>query len=144
MPVPPTNISAATITSQAIPMEIRMPVRMVGAAAGKITRKAVFNWLNSWVCATEIQSLRTFATPNAVLMSMGQIEQMKMTKIADCSESLMINSASGIQARGDIGRNTCMKGLSALCISGDMPMTNPRGMATNAALKYPVNTRNSE
>jgi nitrate/nitrite transport system ATP-binding protein len=34
MPVPPTNISAATITSQAMPMEMRMPVRIVGAAAG--------------------------------------------------------------------------------------------------------------
>ena len=41
MPVPPTSISAATMTSQAIPIEMRMPVRMVGAAAGRITRKAV-------------------------------------------------------------------------------------------------------
>src|SRR6266704_2646127 len=32
MPVPPTSISAATITSQAMPIEIRMPVRIVGAA----------------------------------------------------------------------------------------------------------------
>ena len=37
MPVPPTSISAATITSQAMPMLMRMPVRMVGAAAGSIT-----------------------------------------------------------------------------------------------------------
>ena len=33
MPVPPTSISAATITSQAMPIEMRMPVRIVGAAA---------------------------------------------------------------------------------------------------------------
>jgi hypothetical protein len=39
MPVPPTSISAATITSQAMPIEMRMPVRIVGAAAGRITRK---------------------------------------------------------------------------------------------------------
>ena len=41
MPVPPTSISAATITSQAMPMLMRMPVRMVGAAAGRITWKAL-------------------------------------------------------------------------------------------------------
>src|SRR5256885_452863 len=47
MPVPPTSISAATMTSQAMPMEIRMPVRIVGAAAGRITGKArLMEWIN--------------------------------------------------------------------------------------------------
>src|SRR5215831_15332519 len=40
MPVPPTSISAATITSHAMPMEMRMPVRIVGAAAGRMMVKA--------------------------------------------------------------------------------------------------------
>ena len=35
--------SAATITSQAMPIEMRMPVRMVGAAAGRMTVVAVRN-----------------------------------------------------------------------------------------------------
>ena len=42
IPVPPTSISAATMTNQAIPIEIRMPVTIVGAAAGKMTVSAVF------------------------------------------------------------------------------------------------------
>ena len=47
MPVPPTSISAATMTSQAMPIEMRIPVMMVGAAAGRITRNAVRKeWLN--------------------------------------------------------------------------------------------------
>ena len=52
MPVPPTSISAATITSQAMPMLMRMPVRMVGAAAGRITRNARRSGRTSSVLAT--------------------------------------------------------------------------------------------
>jgi len=49
MPVPPTSISAATITSQAMPIEIRMPVRIVGAAEMLVggTGIGYFVW-NEW------------------------------------------------------------------------------------------------
>jgi hypothetical protein len=90
MPVPPTSISAATITSQAMPIEIRMPVMMVGAAAGRITLKAVRNGPTSSVRATFSHSRRTPPTPNAVLISIGQTEQMKITKIEEIAESLMV------------------------------------------------------
>jgi len=113
MPVPPTSISAATITSQAMPMEMRMPVMMVGAAAGKITVNALRSGFTSSVRATLSQSRRTEATPKAVLMSIGQIEQMKITKTADTSESFSVNSASGIHASGEIGLSTWMKGSKA-------------------------------
>ena len=63
---------------------------MVGAAAGKITVKARLMVPTSSVRATLIHSLRTEATPNAVLSSIGQTEQMKMTKIADMPESLIV------------------------------------------------------
>ena len=62
---------------------MRMPVRIVGAAAGKMTVRARRNGPTSSVRATFSHSLRTLATPNAVLISIGQIEQMKMTKIAE-------------------------------------------------------------
>ncbi|MNP26501.1 hypothetical protein D3C76_1193590 [compost metagenome] len=71
-------------------MEMRMPVMIVGAAAGRITRKALRSGLTSSTRATLSQSLLTPATPNAVLISIGQTEQMKMTKIADVVESLMV------------------------------------------------------
>ena len=90
MPVPPTSISAATITSQAMPIEMRMPVRMVGAAAGRMIVKARRTVPTSSVRATLSHSLRTAATPNAVLISIGHSEQMKITKIADRLESLMV------------------------------------------------------
>ena len=67
-----------------------MPVRIVGAAAGRITVKARLTVPTSSVRATLIHSLRTAATPNAVLSSIGHTEQMKITKIAEMLESLMV------------------------------------------------------
>ena len=90
MPVPPTSISAATITSQAMPIEMRMPVRMVGAAAGRMMVKARRKTPTSSVRATLSHSLRTAATPKAVLISIGHSEQMKITKIEERLESLMV------------------------------------------------------
>ena len=69
---------------------VGMPVRIVGAAAGKITVKARLMVPTSSVRATLIHSLRTLATPKAVLSSIGHTEQMKMTKIAEIEESLMV------------------------------------------------------
>src|SRR6266850_2313714 len=76
MPVPPTSISAATITSQAMPIEIRIPVRIVGAAAGRMMVKARRKVPTSSVRATLSHSLRTEATPNAVLIIIGHRQQM--------------------------------------------------------------------
>ena len=90
MPVPPTSISAATMTSQAMPMEMRMPVTMVGAAAGRMMVKALRKGRTSKVRATFSHSLRVEATPKAVLTSIGHTEQMKMTKIAEIEESLIV------------------------------------------------------
>ena len=90
MPVPPTSISAATITSQAMPMLMRMPVRMVGAAAGRMTSSARRIGLTSSVRATFSHSRRTPATPKAVLISIGHTEQMKITKMPLIDESLMV------------------------------------------------------
>ena len=52
--------------------------------------KARRNVPTSSVRATLIHSFRTLATPKAVLISIGQTEQMKITKIADSEESLMV------------------------------------------------------
>jgi hypothetical protein len=73
-----------------MPMEMRMPVMMVGAAAGRMTLKAVRNGPTSSVRATFSHSRRTLATPNAVFMSIGHTEQMKITKIEEMALSLMV------------------------------------------------------
>ena len=48
-----------------------------------------------------------------MLISIGHIEQMKITKIDETPLSLSVKSASGIQASGEIGFSTWMKGSSA-------------------------------
>ena len=65
-----------------------MPVMMVGAAAGRITGNALRSGPTSSVRATLSHSRLTPATPNAVLISIGHSEQMKMTKIAPRSRVL--------------------------------------------------------
>ncbi len=52
--------------------------------------KALRNGPTSSVRATLIHSLRTPATPKAVLISIGQTEQMKITKIEEVALSLMV------------------------------------------------------
>src|SRR5471030_808191 len=113
MPVPPTSISAATITSHEMPTEMRIPVMIVGAAAGKITRNALRIGETSSVRATFSHSRLTADTPNAVLISIGHNEQMKITNIDDVALSLIVKSASGIQASGEIGFKTWMNGSNA-------------------------------
>ena len=90
------------------------------------------------------QSRRTAATPNAVLISIGQIEQMKITKMPEIAESLIVYSASGIHASGEIGLSTWMNGSSAFRNSGDMPIRKPSGIATSIAMPKPSATRPSE
>ena len=67
----------------------------------------------SSVLATFSHSRRTPATPKAVFSSIGQTEQMKITKMPEMLESLIVYSASGIQASGEIGLSTWMNGSSA-------------------------------
>ncbi len=71
-------------------MLMRMPVRMVGAAAGRITSKALRSGFTSSVLATLSHSRRTPATPKAVLSSIGHTEQMKITKMPEMLESLIV------------------------------------------------------
>ena len=68
-----------------------------------------------------------------MLIRIGQSEQTKITKMALRAESWMVNSASGIQASGEIGLSTWMNGLSARIITGDIPTTKPSGTATSSA-----------
>jgi hypothetical protein len=71
-------------------MLMRMPVRMVGAAAGRITLNALRSGLTSSVLATFSHSRLTEATPKAVLISIGQTEQMKITNTPEIDESLIV------------------------------------------------------
>ena len=87
MPLLPTTISAATITNQAMPIEIRIPVSTAGMAAGSTIRHTRVCHGKSSTRATFSHSLRTPAAPAALLISTGQIALMAMMKIAACALS---------------------------------------------------------
>ena len=87
-------------------IEMRMPVKMVGAAAGRMTLSALRNGFTSSVLATFNHSRFTEDTPNAVLISIGHTEQMKITKMPLTEESLIVYSANGIHASGEMGLST--------------------------------------
>jgi hypothetical protein len=82
-------------------IEKRIPARIVGAAAGKITANAVRVAESSSVRATLMKSRRTLATPNAVLIKIGHSEQMKITNTEDPTESLMTNCRRTRPTLGD-------------------------------------------
>ena len=74
-----------------------------------------------------------FRTPTAVLMMMGQIEVMKITKIADGCPSRNAASDSGSHASGGIVRSTWNSGSSARMAHLLLPMSTPSAMPPLAA-----------
>src|SRR6476620_170477 len=72
MPVPPASISAATITSQAIPMERRIPVAMCGSECGMAIRVTYCQREKRKTLATLRYSIGIAFTPNGVLNNVGQ------------------------------------------------------------------------
>ena len=83
-------------------------------------------------------------TPTAVLMITGQIEVMKITKIADGLESRNAASDSGSQASGGTVRRTWKTGSSPRIAQTDWPTSAPSATPTIAARPKPMATRCSE
>ena len=71
--------------------------------------------------------------PTAVLMMIGQIEVMKITKIADGWPSRKAASDSGSQASGGMVRSTWNSGSSPRIAQTDWPTSVPSAMPAIAA-----------
>ena len=72
-----------------------------------------------------------FRMPTAVLMMIGQIAVMKMTKIADGCPSRNAASDSGSHASGGIVRSTWNSGSSARIAHMLLPTSTPSAMPTS-------------
>ena len=83
-------------------------------------------------------------TPTAVLMMIGQIEVMKITKIAEGWLSRNAASEIGSQASGGTVRSTWKIGSSPRIAQTDWPMSAPSSTPTIAARPKPIATRCSE
>ena len=82
--------------------------------------------------------------PTAVLMMIGQIEVMKITKIALGCPSRKAASDSGSQASGGIVRSTWKIGSRPRMAQIDWPITAPMSTPTTAARPKPMPTRCSD
>src|SRR5207253_6468831 len=86
----------------------------------------------------------TLRTPLTVETTIGKKDARKIRKIADWFPMPNQTIASGIQARGLIGRIIWMSGFTAAAALGYQPSARPAGIPNNSASKYPTPTRNSE
>ena len=94
--------------------------------------------------STLLNLLAGLTTPTAVLMIMGQIEQIKMVQIAAGLAPLNTSKPIGSQASGDTGRSRLMSGLNMRDRKLKRPITKPAGMPTTAASPKPTATRCNE
>src|SRR3954462_11378728 len=83
MPTPPISISAAMMASHDRPTPMRSPEKMKGAAAGSMILAKYSRPLRRVTLPTVRGSSGVLRMPMDVLMMIGQIEVMKMTKIAE-------------------------------------------------------------
>ena len=115
-----------------------MPVRMVGAAAGRITWKALRSGFTSSVLR-DVEPLAAHAgTPNAVLISIGQTEQMKITKMPRDRRVLdRVERERHPGERRDRLQHLDERDRARGSTSGDMPIRKPSGIATSAARPKP-------
>ncbi len=80
-------------------------------------------------------------TPTAVLITIGQIEVMKITKIADGSACWNPASEIGSQASGGMVRSTWKIGSSPRIAQTLWPISTPRATPTTEASAKPIATR---
>src|SRR6266508_736232 len=131
-------ISAATTTNQAMPSASRTPVRICGKAAGKMTFLnsvvpltpkfwAARRWASGIFCTAAIEAVMT-----------GNKLARKIRKIGARSLTPNHKIATGIQAIGEIGRNTWMTGLNAWKARPDQPIVTPIGMPITSASEKPA------
>lgn len=119
------SISAAMSTIHPIPRERRRPVNIIGIDEGRMIFHTLVIELSFSTLETFNRSLSTLATPTAVLMSVGHMQQ-RVTVTAEVIKdfenrgsletyrALTIIVTIGSQASGEMGLNTWIIGLMAL------------------------------
>ncbi len=104
----------------------------VGAAAGIMILKKNSAWL-SWQDLGHVAIvLRMLRTPTAVLISTGQTEVMKITKMAEGAASMNAASDSGSHASGGTVRRIWKIGSSPRIAQIDWPISAPTQTPTTA------------
>ena len=83
-------------------------------------------------------------TPSAVLITIGQIEQIKMVQLEAGSAFWNSSRPIGSHASGLTGRSSAISGLNMRAKNSERPIKKPSGIPTSAANPKSTATRCSE
>jgi hypothetical protein len=116
-------------------------VNIEGREPGANTLKKISFLFAPRVFEASIKIESIESTPEIVLRIIGKKQPKKMIKTADLNPIPNQRIARGIQAKGGTGRMTSINGVIASRRGPDQPIIIPRGIASIAATKNPMNTR---
>src|SRR6478735_8445883 len=145
------SISAAISTIQPTPSDRRMPVKISGNEEGSTSFTSRVFQSSCSTRATFSRSRSMDDTPSEVLMTVGHNEQratvieetrkdFSTTGFSLTYRALTTSVTMGSHASGEIGLNTCTKGLKAASTIRLMPHRIPMGTASSVAKRKPVKT----
>src|SRR6266704_1362034 len=119
----------------------RIPVKMVGTAAGRITFWNSRRWDRPIDRADLPSNGSTVFTPLIVLSRIGQAQPYRMIAIFEVSPRPRIRMNTGISASAAVLRNTSSTGPSSTATGRYQPMSRPSGTATRMASPSPDSDR---
>src|SRR6185312_1844735 len=101
------------------------PMKMLGVAAGRATRKIRNSRLAPIVRATSRYDMRTFDTPDAVSIVTGNHTASAINAAPEKNELLKTAIARGISAVAGIGPTSLSTGMPQYRTRDDQPMDTP-------------------
>jgi len=131
-------------TAGGAPNAMRRPTTMRGSTAGKITRRISCGAVHPKLRPACRNIGGTLRTAFVVATSTGKSVARKIRNIGAKCDTPNQMTASGIQARGEIGRSSCRSGFSARSSIEYQPAIMPSCTPMTTAAVSPAPTRVSE
>src|SRR3954468_19637056 len=119
----------------------RMPVKIVGTAAGRITFWNSRTGVRPNERADLMSSGSTVRTPLIVLSRIGHAQPYRMIATFEVSPSPRMSTNTGSSASAAVLRNTSSSGLSSVATGRYQPMSSPSGTARTIARPNPDSDR---
>ena len=133
----PTTHSAVTQTRSAIDALTLIPVAMLGAAAGSVTRPSLPRRVTPDVRATSWSMRSLPRTPYSVWMRIGHIAAYAITNRCVGMPMPKNRNESGMSATPGIGRRNSSTTEVASISVRELPMTTPRPTPSAIAIANP-------
>ncbi|MNE67183.1 hypothetical protein D3C80_1627760 [compost metagenome] len=137
-------ISATTSPSQAAPSDKRMPSRIFGREAGRMSRVIWLLRLYSSTLATSNSLVSTERIPRKVFTYTGKKAPSAISKIFDTSPNPNHKIKSGVITRWGTVRSIWIEGSSCFSASREKPDHRPSASPTEPPRRKPRKERHTE